>query len=123
MRRLLLFGAALLALAFGVASVHAGAPDEQAAFAALNQPAPTASANAGLIERRAALVYENGDQAHVAERRGETSRESLATSIRNVILLGIAGLILGLGAVGAKALWILDDTESASHGWPRWFGL
>jgi hypothetical protein len=125
MRRSLLFGAALLALASGVVSARAGAPNDEAAFAALNQPAPAVSANAGLIERRAAFTYDNADQAHVAERRedGQTSRESLAISIRNVILLGIAGLVFGLGAAGVKALWILDDTESSSHGWPRWFGL
>ena len=40
---------------------------------------------------------------------------------RNVVLLAIASLVFGLGAIGAKALWILDDTQSSSHGWPRWF--
>ena len=124
MRKSLLFGAALLTLASGTVSARAGASNDEAAFAALNKPAAV-SANAGLIERRAAFAYDNADQAHVAERRGDgqTSRESVAISISNVILLGIAGLIFGLGAAGVKALWILDDTESSSHGWPRWFGL
>jgi hypothetical protein len=38
-----------------------------------------------------------------------------------LVLLAVAGTIFALAAVGVKAIWIMDDAESASHGWPRWF--
>jgi hypothetical protein len=38
-----------------------------------------------------------------------------------LVLLGVAGVIFALAAVGVKAIWVMDDAESAAQGWPRWF--
>jgi hypothetical protein len=123
MRRALLLGTTVLVLALGAASARAAAPNDQAAPVALTQHAPATCTSAELVEGRSAFTYDNGDPALVAGRRevGQTFREDLMILIRNVILLGITSLVFGLGAIGAKALWIWDDTQSSSHGWPRWF--
>ena len=117
MRKSLLFGviAIALVLALGAANALAAPPSNQSVFAARNQQAQAAFAGVALVEGRSAYAAGSGDQDQVAERR-----EDLAVLMRSVILLGIAGLVFGLSAVGAKALWVLDETESASHGWPRW---
>jgi len=116
MRRSLLLPAALLILAMGVAS--ASAASDPMAFALDQQPS-AAFAGAASVAGRAAI----GDRPRAAQHREavQTFREDLTRAMRNVALLGIASLIFGLGAAGAKALWILDDAESTSHGWPRWF--
>ncbi|WP_158812705.1 hypothetical protein [Methylocapsa sp. S129] len=113
MRRSLLFGviAVALILALGAANALAATPSDQSVFVARGQQAQAAVAGAGLIEGRSAY---NGDQAQAEH------REDLAVIIRSVIVLGIAGLVFSLSAVGAKALWVLDEAESSSHGWPRW---
>jgi hypothetical protein len=124
MRRALLLSTSIVLLALGVADARAAAPSDQTIPAALHQPARPPSKSAMLIEGRSAVVYDSGDGTHVAESReaGQAVREDALVLMRNVALLGIASLVLGLGAIGATALWILDDTESSSHGWPRWFG-
>jgi hypothetical protein len=124
MRRALLLSTTIVFLALGVADARAEAPSDQTIPAALHQPARPTSRSAMLIEGRSAVVYDSGDSAHVVETRaaGQSFPEDALTLMRNVVLLGIASLVLGLGAIGATALRILDDTESSSHGWPRWFG-
>jgi hypothetical protein len=122
MPRPLVFGAAVLLLASGAAGASLAAPTPPAIEVALGQLAPAACAKAELVEGRSAFADDNGEQAHVAEDRptGQTFRKDLTISMRNIVLLAITSLVLGLGAIGAKALWILDDTQSSSHGWPRW---
>jgi hypothetical protein len=39
----------------------------------------------------------------------------------SLIVLGLGGAVFALAAVGLKTLWVMDDAESAAHGWPRWF--
>jgi len=118
-----LFATAVFVLALGAAGARAAAANPEPTVVGLSQFAPTACASAKLAEGRAAFTDDNGDQAHAAEgrRAGRTFRENLMMLARNVVLLAIASLVFGLGAIGAKALWILDDTQSSSHGWPRWF--
>jgi hypothetical protein len=122
MRRQLLLGITALFLALSAAGAHATPAVDQANLIALNQQAQGAIPGAALIEGRSA--YDNGDEAPAVERRevGHAFRESPAIIVRNVMLLAVAGLVFGLGAAGAKALWVLDDTEASAHGWPRWFG-
>ena len=123
MRKSLLVGATALFLSFGVVGAHAMPPTDQAAFASLNQQVQEVFAGAGMIEGRAAFVSDNSDVTGSVEHRGvePTFRQNIATMTRDFVLLALTGLVLGLGAVGAKALWVLDDSESTPSGLPRRF--
>ena len=116
MRKLLLFGTTSLILIFGATSAHATPYDPVANFA-LNQQALMADANPPLIEGRSAFTGDADERAPAVERAfvGRTFRQEIEI-MRNVALLAAAGLVFGLGAIGAKALWISDPTESAPFG-------
>jgi hypothetical protein len=124
MRRWLLVGTAVFVLALGAAGAGGVTLSPETAVVGLSQFAPAACASAKLAEGRAAFTDDNDDQARLAgdRRVGQTFREDLVILARNVVLLAVTSLVFGLGAIGAKALWMLDDTQSSSHGWPpRWF--
>jgi hypothetical protein len=117
MRRLLLHGTAVLILTFSAVGAHAITPNDQAALVAVNQQMPMTLNGAQSIEGgNSVLAKDSSEQASVVERqRAERDpRKDVVTLTGNFILLGIAALFFGLAAVGTKALWILDATES----WP-----
>jgi len=123
MRRSLPLATTVLVLAFGAVGAHAFTPKDQTALVAPNQRAQTQQAQtadpfARSTEGRSAFTNDSGDQAPFVESHkvGRTSREDLASFMRNVFVLGITSLVFGLGAVGAKALWMSDDTESSPFG-------
>ena len=93
-----------IAAAFlGVSSVSAEAMplDNRAAYVAFDAPAPKAEPSAPLIEGRSAFTQS-----------GEADVEA---AIHRVVALGFVALILALGAVGVKALWILDRKAFTPH--------
>ena len=124
MRKSLLLGITALFLVLSAVGANAVTPADQASLVALNQQAQAAYPGVVPVEGRAAVAYEDSDQARIGERRESSRafREGPGGLVGEIIMLGIAGLVFGLGAVGAKALWVLDETEATSHGWPRWFG-
>ena len=104
MRRLLLLGTAGLILAFGAADGRAIPLNHQAAYVALNQQALTADPFAQSIEGRSAVANDSGDQAHVMGRQrvGPAFRKRVAIIVRNIFLLGITSVVLGLAAVAGS---------------------
>jgi hypothetical protein len=92
--RLFLF--AIAAAFLGLSAANAGAMplNNQAAYVAVDAPAPKAEPSAPLIEGRSAFT--------------QSSETDIEAAIHRVVALGFAALVLALGAVGVKALWILD---------------
>ena len=91
MPRLFLFAIAAAFLGLSAANAAAMPLNNQAAHVAVDAPAqPTAP----LIEGRSAFT--------------QSSETDVEAAIHRVVALGFVALILALGAVGVKALWILD---------------
>jgi hypothetical protein len=89
--RLFLFAIAAAFLGLSAANAAAMPLNNQAAHVAVDAPAqPTAP----LIEGRSAFT--------------QSSETDIEAAIHRVVALGFVALILALGAVGVKALWILD---------------
>ncbi|MGA2793974.1 MAG: hypothetical protein ABSE69_10635 [Roseiarcus sp.] len=103
MRRLLLLGTIGLVVTFGAVSAHV--IPNQAALVAPSQLSQTAFASAQSIESRSTLTNDGEDRATAAELHwvGQTFGEDVVIFVRDVTLLGIATLFLGLGAVCVKA--------------------
>ncbi len=103
MRRLLLFGTTALVLSLG--AVSAEAIPHQAALVTPHQIAQLAFTSAQLIENRSTLTNDGEDQPAIVELRwaGQTFGEDVVIFVRDITLLSIATLFLGLGAVCVKA--------------------
>jgi len=117
MRALLLLGTIGLGLSFSAGGAYAapGSYQPLTSFSDISQQGQSGDPLAQLIEGRSAFTNDSIHRVAVPERYGvdHTFRNDLAIFIRNVILLGLTSLIFGLGAVGVKALWMLDNTESS----------
>jgi hypothetical protein len=90
--RLFLLAIAGLFLALGAPSADAMSVNNKAAYVMVDASAPKAEPT--LIEGRSAFTQD--------------SDAEIAGAVHRVIALGFAALILALGAVGVKALWIMD---------------
>jgi hypothetical protein len=89
--RLFLFAIAAAFLGLSAASADAMPLNNQAAYVAVDAPAQP---SAPLIEGRSAFT--------------QSSETDIEAAIDRVVALGFVALILAMGAVGVKALWILD---------------
>jgi hypothetical protein len=72
-----------------------------------------------------ATVAERGQAAAMATVRGpetvrpvswdaRTLRRQIGPTLRTAFLLGFAGVVIGLGAVGVKSLWVVEEAEYAA---------
>jgi hypothetical protein len=95
--RLFLLAIAAVFLGLSAANAEAMPLNNQAAYVAVDAPAPKVEPSAPLIEGRSAFTQS-----------GEADVEA---AIHRVVALGFVALILALGAVGVKALWILDRKD------------
>jgi len=103
MRRLLLLGTIGLVVTFGAVSAHA--MPNQAALVAPSQLVQTATAGAQSIESLSTLTNDGEDRVTATELHwvGQTFGEDVVIFMRDVTLVGIATLFLGLGGVCIKA--------------------
>ena len=101
MPRLFLLAIAGLFIALGAPSADAMSVNNQAAYVAVDASAPKAAPSPALIEGRSAFT-QDGDA-------------EIQAAVHRVVTLGFAALILALGAVGVKALWILDRKAFTPH--------
>ena len=99
MPRLFLLAIAAVFVGLSAASAEAMPLYNRAAYVAVE--APQAEPSAPLIEGRAAF--------------SQSSEADVEAAIHRVIALGFVALILALGAVGVKALWILDRKAFTPH--------
>jgi hypothetical protein len=99
--RLFLLAIASLFIALGAPSADAMSVNNQAAYVAVDASAPKAAPSPALIEGRSAFT-QDGDA-------------EIQAAVHRVVTLGFAALILALGAVGVKALWILDRKAFTPH--------
>jgi hypothetical protein len=99
--RLFLLAIASLFLGFGAPGADAMSVNNQAAYVAVDALAPKADPSPALIEGRSAFTQDGN--------------EEIKAAIHRVVALGAAALILALGAVGVKALWILDRKAFTPH--------
>jgi hypothetical protein len=115
MRRMFLLGAAVLIICLGAsvsaASAQTTAPGDPAAYTALSQQsqsvAPTVSWSK---ERSGPAARGDAEGAGKASDRQIFSR-GVGSALRTVVLLSFASIVIGLGAVGLKALWVFDEAE------------
>jgi hypothetical protein len=50
-----------------------------------------------------------------SERNAPSLAKDLWSLVRTSVLLALAGLVIGLSAVGVRSLWVADQTEYTSH--------
>jgi hypothetical protein len=99
--RLFLLAIAGLFLALGAPSADAMSVNNKAAYVMVDASAPKAEPSPALIEGRSAFTQD--------------SDAEIKAAIHRLVALGFAALILALGAVGVKALWILDRKAFTPH--------
>jgi hypothetical protein len=49
-----------------------------------------------------------------AEREVESLSSEIVATLRTALLLGLAGVVVGFGAVGVKSLWVAEESEYAA---------
>jgi hypothetical protein len=111
MRWVMMLGTMVLIICFGAVAARAVSPSEQVVYGALNHEfaaaAPLASgesaAPAPAAGVRAEVRASNWDPA--------TFRRQIGPTLRTAFLLGFAGIVMGLGAVGLKSLWVVEEAE------------
>lgn len=114
MRRTLLLATAIVIFSLGALDARA-MPVYQApgaAFAELDQAtamAPAASADQPAPVRGAETVRPVRWDAR-------TLRRQIGPTLRTAFLLGFAGVVFGLSAVGVKSLWVVEEAEYAALG-------
>ena len=101
MPRFFLFAIAVAFLGVSSVSAEAMPLDNQAAYVATDALAPKADPSAPLIEGRSAFT--------------QSSEAGVGAAIDRVVVLGFAALMLALGAVGVKAMWVLDRKAFTPH--------
>jgi hypothetical protein len=120
MRRSLLFGPLVVVLAFGVVRVDAMTVGNHTALVASHHQVHVVSRGVDAVGARSPDV--EGISGAIRPAQGAAaSAASPGNLTLAVFVLAIAGAIFGLAAAGVKAVWVMDDATSASHGWPRWF--
>jgi hypothetical protein len=117
MSRFLLLAATVLLVCLGAVSAEAISSTDQAAYAELNRQLQSANPVARMSDEDPALNDQTGVQTASAnsDRTNRTFSEDLANVLGSTLLLGITALVIGLSAVGVKALWILDQTEYSPY--------
>jgi hypothetical protein len=108
----LLLTAAIAIFSFGAANAQTAPVNGPASPAALNiqmqEPSPA---------DRSAMSAPRGDlqPTRQSDRTAPSLAKDLWSLVRTSALLALAGLVIGLSAVGVRSLWVADQTEYTSH--------
>ena len=106
MRRTLLLATAVLILSLGVSAAQ-GMPHSQVGLPAVAE-----------LHEATAMLRTSADgqpaTGNAADWSARTLRREIGAPLRTAFLLGFAGVVIGLGAVGVKSLWVAEEAEYAA---------